>query len=129
MRSLLCLAGLLALTLAAGLPPAAGQTPSAPFTLRAKLSVNGVVLTASDPLYTIVVTDTSTNSLPDPTTGSTTYGGVAAGRFEYEIPTYDTALSEAETAACIAVSYNGTPLAMTYPAQGSCPAGSGAITG
>jgi len=129
MRSLLCLAGLLALTLAAGLSPAAGQTPTAPFTLRAKLKVNTVVLTASDPLYTIAVTDTSGNPLTDPTTGSTTYGGVAAGRFEYEIPTYDVSLSAAETTACITVSYNTTPLTMTYPAQGSCPAGSGEITG
>jgi hypothetical protein len=127
MCSLLCLVGLLAVTGAVGLSPAAAQEgPLQPFTLRAKLSVNNVTLTASDALYTIAVTDTSLNPLVDTTTGSTTYGGVVAGRFEYEIP-----MTAATTPAnaCITVSYNGTPLTMTYPAKGACPAGSGEITG
>lgn len=95
--------------------------------MRGTLSVNGVVLTGADSNYTIAVTDTSGNALPDVATGNSSlpYGGVTAGRFEYQIP-----MDSSPTTACVTVSYNGTPLTMTYPTQGSCPnAGSGAITG
>jgi hypothetical protein len=98
--------------------------------LKATLRVNGVLLTAADQNYTITVTNASgTQFTPGDTLGST-YGGVTAGRFQYNIPTYDASQTGGATEgqiACIAVSYNGTPLAMTYPAQGSCPAGSGQI--
>ena len=150
MRTLVCLVGLLALTVAAGLPPAAAQTPppsppaipspDAPFILRATLQVSGpggvsaTTLTGVNSAYTISVYDTKGNPLPDASTNqsSLSYGAVVPGRFEYQIPmTVDTSLTPAAvpTTACIAISHSGTPLTVTYPAQGSCATGQGQITG
>jgi hypothetical protein len=99
--------------------------------LKAKLSVNGVVLTGANQKYTIAMTDTTGNPFTPVDTAGSTYGGVTAGRFQYNIPMYDasqTGGAASGATACIAISYNGTPLTVTYPAQGSCPTGSGQIT-
>ena len=133
MRSLLCLVGVLALTGAAGLslaqsPPSPPSLGMPPFTLRAALNVNGAPLTVTDSQYTLAVTDTSGNALPDANSlqNSVTYGGGAvAARFQYEIPMSGPATP---SVACVAVSYKGTPLTVTYPAKGTCPAGSGQLT-
>lgn len=127
MCSLLCLAGLLALAAAAGPCLAENQTfPYQPYILKAKLKVNGTAVTGVNSAYTVAVTDTSGNALVDPTSGSTGYGGVVSGEFYYQIPM---TAANTPSAACIAVSLNGTPLYLTYPAQGVCIPGSAALTG
>jgi hypothetical protein len=132
--SLLCLAGVLALA-AAAVPCLAVQPPSPPeqpCLLKAKLTVNGVAVAASSASsYTMAVTDTSGNPLDDQASGNPTviYSPVVAGaapRFEYEIPMSATSTP---SAACLTVSYKGTPLYLTYPAQGACPDGEAEITG
>jgi hypothetical protein len=105
-----------------------------PCTLKAKVSIDGVVLTGTDSTITIAVTNpaTGTSYLPVPATG-TSFGSPVAGRFQYDIPKYGSATVQPNGAqtggtACITISKNGQPLKMSYPAQGVCPAGSGAIT-
>jgi hypothetical protein len=125
------LAGLLALA-AAG-PRLAQSEPSAPeypYLLNATLNVNGTLITGANTTYTVGVTDTSGNPLPDAATGDATltYGSVVAGRFEYQIPMSG---STTPSAVCISVYSSGTQLYLTNtsPGQGSCNPGSIELTG
>lgn len=103
-----------------------------PFLFKAKLTVNGSSVTGVQPTYEIKITNTSgTEFAPDDTAGDT-FGEAVSGRFSYNIPMYDATDqpngAQAGATACIQIWQSGTQLAVSAPAQGACPAGSGAFT-
>ncbi len=103
-----------------------------PFLLKAKLTVNGSSVTGIDATYEIKITNTSgTEFTPDDTAGDT-FGEAVSGRFSYNIPMYDatdqSGGAQSGATACIQIWQSGTQLTVSYPAQGSCPSGSGAFT-
>ena len=96
------------------------------------VTVDGTILTGANADYKIMVKNTSgVEFLPVDTAGST-FGSPTPGRFQYNVTKYDGVdqRSGAQTGqkACIEMYYRTTKLAMSYPVQGSCPAGSGEVT-
>jgi len=95
------------------------------------VTVDGTILTGANADYTIKVTNTAGTEYTPVDTAGSSFGSPVAGRFQYLVPKYDgtdqPGGAKTDGKACIELYYKGTKLIMTYPAQGSCPAGSGEV--
>ena len=103
-----------------------------PFLFKAKLTVNGSSVTGVQPTYEIKITNTSGTEFAPVDAAGNTFGEAVSGRFSYNIPMYDatdqSGGAQAAATGCIQLWQSGTQLTISAPAQGSCPAGSGAFT-
>jgi hypothetical protein len=107
-----------------------------PVALKAKLKVDGTTLSGVDPNYKIKVKNTSGTEFAPVDIAGSTFGGVIAGRFSYNIPKYDGTDqpngAKTNDKACIEIYHteggSDRKMSMSYPIQGSCPTGSGEIT-
>jgi hypothetical protein len=110
--------------------------PPQPFLFKAKLIVDGTTLTGDQP-YEIKITNTSGTEFTPVDTAGNVFGTPTDGRFSYNVPMYDAEQTGGApwsgpgtpATGCIQIwQQGGSQLTVSYPAQGSCPTGSGAFT-
>jgi hypothetical protein len=104
--------------------------PPQPFQFRAKLILNGSAVTGVQSTYILKITNTSGTEFT-PVASGNTFGSPTSGAFNYNIPMFEgtdqPGGAHQNSTACIQIWQNSTQLTLSYPAQGSCPAGSGAF--